>query len=134
MPADATPDTGGAERLEAIEARIGALRAARRPKRGAAGEKVSAAALAWRMTTELVVGILLGFAIGWWIDGMAGTKPLFLLIFGTFGFAAGVRTMLRSAEEIRRRDARDAENAGAAAPTARPGPGASADGRQKTRG
>lgn len=134
MPADATPETGGAEKLAAIEARIDALRDARRPRRGAAGEKVSAAALAWRMTTELVVGVGIGFAIGWWIDGAAGTKPLFLLIFGAFGFAAGVRTMMRSAEELNRREESGEHVTGAPAPTARPGPGASADGRQTTRG
>jgi ATP synthase protein I len=66
---------------------------------------MSAAALAWRMVTELVIGVLMGAGIGWGIDGVAGTLPLFLLIFGLLGFAAGVRTMMRSAAEVQRRGA-----------------------------
>jgi len=89
--------------LEGIEARIAALREARRPARNPAADKVSAASLAWRMVTELVVGVLMGAGIGWGLDSLAGTKPLFVLVFGLLGFAAGVRVVMRSAEEARRR-------------------------------
>jgi ATP synthase protein I len=104
------PDRG---RLDALDARIRAAREARRPKARSAGD-MSSAALAWRMVTELVLGLVIGAGVGWGIDGVAGTMPLFLLIFGMLGFAAGVRTMMRSADEVRRRGAGAAGAQGAA--------------------
>jgi ATP synthase protein I len=105
-------------RFDEVQARIDALRAARAPKLNPASEKFTAASLAWRMVTELVVGVLIGAAIGWVIDGALATKPLFLLIFGLLGFAAGVRTVMRSADEVRRRNARDQSNAQQGRPAA----------------
>ena len=93
------------DRLAALEAEIAALRAARRPRRSAGADKFNAASLAWRMVTELVVGVLLGAAIGWGIDSVTGTLPLFLIVFTLFGFAAGVRVMIRSGDEVTRRGA-----------------------------
>ena len=102
-------------RFRDIDARIAALRDSRKPKRTPGAEKFTAASMAWRMVIELVVGVLLGAAIGWGLDGLAGTLPLFLLIFGALGFAAGVRTMMRSAAEMQRRDAAgDGRDAGLA--------------------
>lgn len=102
-------------RFRDIDARIAALRDSRKPKRAPGAEKFTAASMAWRMVIELVVGVLLGAAIGWGLDGLAGTLPLFLLIFGALGFAAGVRTMMRSAAEMQRRDAAgDGRDAGLA--------------------
>lgn len=91
------------ERLDALDARISALRASRAPTRGAGSDKFSNAALAWRMVTELVVGVVLGTSIGWGLDTLAGTMPLFLVVFLLLGFAAGVRTVMRSAAEVNRR-------------------------------
>ena len=54
------------------------------------------------MVIELVVGMLLGLAIGFGLDALFGTRPVFLVVFALLGFAAGVRTMLRTAEEVRR--------------------------------
>lgn len=90
-------------RLDALDAKIAALRTSRAPRRSAGSDKFSGAALAWRMVTELVVGVLLGSAIGWGLDTLAGTMPLFLVVFLLLGFAAGVRTMMRSATEVNRR-------------------------------
>jgi ATP synthase protein I len=53
------------------------------------------------MVTELVVGMLLGLGIGWGLDALFGTRPVFLVVFALLGFAAGVRTMLRTADEVR---------------------------------
>ena len=61
---------------------------------------ISAAQAGWRMVTELVVGVLLGAAIGYGLDTLFETLPLFLIVFCLLGFAAGVRTMMRSAQEI----------------------------------
>ncbi len=93
------------DRLAALEAEIAALRDARKPKRSAGADKFNAASLAWRMVTELVVGVLMGAAIGWGLDSVAGTLPLFLIVFTLLGFAAGVRVMIRSGDEVTRRGA-----------------------------
>jgi ATP synthase protein I len=105
---------GDSQRFEALQARVDALRAARAPKRNPSADKFTAGALAWRMVTELVVGVLMGAGIGWGIDVFLATKPLFLLIFGLLGFAAGIRTVMRSADEVRRRDAAGQSAPGAA--------------------
>lgn len=102
MAADAEKD-----RLVALEADIAALREARKPKRSAGADKFNAASLAWRMVTELVVGVLIGAAIGWGIDSVTGALPLFLIVFTLFGFAAGVRVMIRSGDEVTRRGAQE---------------------------
>ena len=54
------------------------------------------------MVTELVVGMLLGLAVGLGLDALFGTRPVFLVLFALLGFAAGVRTMLRTADEVKR--------------------------------
>ena len=94
-------------RLEELERRIRAAREASRPKRrrrrGASG--FTAGELAWRMTIELVAGMLIGAAMGWGLDGVFGTRPVFLVVFTLLGVAAGIRTAMRSAEEMRRRQA-----------------------------
>jgi ATP synthase protein I len=100
MPADDEED-----RLGALGARIDAARAARRPQRSPGAEKFTAASLAWRMVTELVTGVLLGAGLGWTLDGLLATKPFLLIVFGLLGFAAGVRTMMRTAAEVERREA-----------------------------
>lgn len=56
--------------------------------------------LAWRMVIELVVGLGLGFGIGYGLDWLFGTLPLLLVLFTFLGFAAGIKTMMRTAAEL----------------------------------
>jgi ATP synthase protein I len=94
-------------------ARLDALEKAIRKARGEPVRKAhqdneySQAQLAWRMVIELVAGLGIGFGIGYGLDTLMGTMPLFLVLFILMGFAAGVKTMLRSAREVEaRRQAR----------------------------
>ncbi|GMG85464.1 hypothetical protein LNKW23_46850 [Paralimibaculum aggregatum] len=87
--------------------RIAAAREAQSPKRGRAGEEYKAGSLAWRMVTELVAGVLVGGAIGWGLDGLFGTLPVFLILFGILGLIAGIKVMIRSAKEIEARAAEE---------------------------
>ena len=89
------------ERLKRLEDRIAAAKATREggPARGH-GEYTQGS-LAWRMVTELVAGMALGLGIGYAIDWAAGTMPIFLVVFALLGFAAGVKTMMRTANEVR---------------------------------
>ena len=43
--------------------------------------------------------VLVGMGLGYYLDRWLGTAPLFLLIFMLFGFAAGLRTLLRFARD-----------------------------------
>ncbi len=63
----------------------------------------SAIGLAYRLSIELVVGIVVGGYLGWWLDGYLGTGPLFLLIMLVLGMAAGVINMLRTSREMNAR-------------------------------
>ena len=40
--------------------------------------------------------------MGYGLDVLFGTMPIFLVIFTFLGLAAGVKTMMRSAEEIQK--------------------------------
>ena len=82
--------------LNALHARIEAAKERQAPA-PPADEHYSQAQQGWRMVTELVAGLLIG------------TMPLFLILFTLLGFIAGVRTMLRTAEEIQRK--READEA-----------------------
>ena len=97
-------------KLDELDQRIKAAREARVPKQtaGKAGEKFTIAGMAWRMTFELVVGGMVGAAMGWGLDALFGTLPLFLIVFILLGLAAGIRTVMRSAEEVQKKQAADA--------------------------
>lgn len=87
------------ERLRALEQRIREARQATAPK-PPRDEHYSAASQGWRMVIELVSGLGIGFGIGYGLDMVFGTLPLFLVLFILLGFAAGVKTMLRTAQEF----------------------------------
>lgn len=101
-------------RLKALEDRIAEAKRATAPTpRG--DEHYSRANQAWRMVTELVSGLGIGFAIGYGLDLLLGTIPVFLVIMTLVGFAAGIKTMMRTANEVARDENRMAQ-AGQSAP------------------
>ena len=91
--------------LKALGDRIDAAKEAQKPVPVAKGGKYAAAGYGWRMTIDLVTGVLVGAAMGWGLDWLFGVKPAFLIVMTLFGFAAGVRVMLRSAEEFQKEQA-----------------------------
>lgn len=91
------PDT---QRIRALEARIAKLKGQVPGGRSATGKALSQGEAAWRMVIELVTGVLIGLAIGYGLDELFGTRPILLLIFALFGFAAGVRTMMGTARKM----------------------------------
>ena len=98
------------QRLEQLEDRIRAAKQAQEPA-PRADEHYSQAQLAWRMVIELVAGLGIGFGMGYGLDVLFGTIPIFLVIFTFLGLAAGVKTMLRSAQEIQEKKlAQEAED------------------------
>jgi ATP synthase protein I len=61
----------------------------------------SAMARGFRLSTELVAGVLVGAGIGWLIDRWVGTTPLAMLVFLLLGFVAGVLNVMRAAGVVR---------------------------------
>lgn len=52
--------------------------------------------IAMRVVTDLAAAIFVGFCIGYGIDELAGTKPIFMLIFLFIGIIAGFLNVYRS--------------------------------------
>jgi ATP synthase protein I len=57
----------------------------------------SAIARGFRLSTELVAGVLIGAAIGWLLDRWLGISPWGMIVFLLLGFAAGVLNVMRAA-------------------------------------
>ena len=91
------------DRLRALQARLDQAKGKPEVKPTETAKGFSQGEVAWRMVIELATGIGLGFAIGYGIDVLLGTLPIFLVIFTLFGFAAGIRTMLGTAKELGRK-------------------------------
>ena len=75
---------------------------ARRPATGAKDEAGKSGGMAGignalKLSSEFIAGIVVGAAIGWIIDRLAGTSPFGLIVFLLLGFCAGVLNALRSA-------------------------------------
>lgn len=51
--------------------------------------------------TQLVVSIFIGFGMGYWIDGLFDSRPLFMLIFTVFGVAAGFFNVYRELKKAK---------------------------------
>jgi ATP synthase protein I len=54
----------------------------------------------FRLSTELVAGVLLGAAFGWVLDHLLGISPWGLIVFLLLGFAAGVLNVMRVAGAV----------------------------------
>ena len=53
-------------------------------------------ALAGRVTTELVAGVVVGTFIGWALDNWLGTTPTSMVVFFFLGSAAGMMNVWRA--------------------------------------
>lgn len=96
-------------RMEALEKRLAEKRRTDEAPPSTAGSGYSGAELAWRMVIELTVGLMIGFGIGYGLDRLFGTMPVFLVLFTFFGLAAGINVMLRTAKEVSLGDAPPAD-------------------------
>jgi ATP synthase protein I len=87
-------------RLRRLDERLG-QRLPGRPSEqsSASGPRADPSAIArgFRLSSELVAGVLLGAAIGWLIDRWSGSTPWGMIVFLLLGFAAGVLNVMRTA-------------------------------------
>ncbi|WP_380056707.1 AtpZ/AtpI family protein [Falsihalocynthiibacter sp. SS001] len=87
------------DQLHSLEEKIAKIKNVHEPK-PIQEEHYSLANQAWRMVIELVAGLGIGFGIGYGLDSLFGTLPIFMVLFTFLGFAAGVKTMIRTAGEL----------------------------------
>lgn len=90
------------DRLRALEARLNRVKGQDGKADALAGTGFSQGEVAWRMIIELVTGMGIGMGIGYGLDRLFGTLPVLLIIFALLGFAAGIKTMLRTADQMKR--------------------------------
>jgi len=64
---------------------------------GDGAARASAMARGFRLSSELVAGVVVGALIGWGFDRLLSTSPFGLIVFFLLGFAAGVLNVVRSA-------------------------------------
>ena len=95
----AETDADRKARMDALEAKLATKRTTEAPKRHQ-DEHYSQAQMAWRMVIELVAGLAIGFGMGFGLDRIFGTEPWLMIVFTLFGFAAGIKTMMRTAKEM----------------------------------
>ena len=51
----------------------------------------------FRLSSELIAGVIVGALIGWGIDHLLSTSPWGLIVFVLLGFTAGVVNVIRAA-------------------------------------
>lgn len=67
----------------------------------------SAMARGFRLSTELVAGVVIGALIGWLLDRWLGISPWGMIVFLLIGFAAGVLNVMRAAGVVRNNNMTD---------------------------
>ena len=85
-------------RLRRLGERL-ALQRVSRPAETDTGPRSDPSAIArgFRLSTELVAGVLVGAFIGWALDKWLGISPWGMIVFLLLGFAAGVVNVMRAA-------------------------------------
>src|SRR5262245_412738 len=86
-------------RLQRLGERLAHQQGTSRQAEAGPGSKSDPSALArgFRLSTELVAGVLVGAFIGWALDKWLGISPWGMIVFLLLGFAAGVVNVMRAA-------------------------------------
>lgn len=92
-------EAGRPDSLEARRQRLDAELLARRKVEAADrpnGGSANGFALAVKLSSEFIAGVVVGAVLGYLLDRFAGTSPWGLIVFLILGFCAGVLNVLRS--------------------------------------
>jgi ATP synthase protein I len=91
-------------RLGNLDQRLSAIKDSRKSETDQSGNeqdnsqaRASAMAMGFRLSSELVAGVLAGAALGWGFDRLLSTSPWGLIVFLLLGFTAGVINVMRAA-------------------------------------
>jgi len=91
-------------RLGSLDQRLSEIRGSRKigtdqsgAGSGDGAARASAMARGFRLSSELIAGVVVGAVIGWGFDRLLSTSPFGLIVFFLLGFVAGVVNVVRSA-------------------------------------
>jgi ATP synthase protein I len=91
-------------RLGSLDHRLSEIRDSRKirtdqpgTESGDPAARASAMALGFRLSSELIAGVVVGAVIGWGFDRLLSTSPFGLIVFFLLGFVAGVVNVVRYA-------------------------------------
>ena len=100
---DKSPDEAAlSARLGSLDRRLSEIRDNRKigtDQPGQSGDeaaRASAMARGFRLSSELIAGVVVGAVIGWGFDRLLSTSPFGLIVFFLLGFVAGVVNVVRS--------------------------------------
>lgn len=104
-------EDGLKKRLEALDERLQSMEKQQAEKLvvAPASKKFAAFGFAYRIIIEMASGVVVGAAIGYGLDRLLGTLPIFLAIMSLAGFGAGVRLVLVTAREYQNRVMKEEE-------------------------
>ena len=91
-------------RLGSLDQRLSEIRSSRKSGTdqsenggGDGAARASAMAIGFRLSSELIAGVVVGALLGWGFDRLLSTSPFGLIVFVLLGFVAGVLNVIRSA-------------------------------------
>lgn len=91
------------KRLDTLGGKLGQAKHQENGKSGGTGDDGSrgrAMGMAFRIATDLVAGVFVGGAIGYFLDQWLGTAPFLLIVFLLLGIAAGLLNSVRAAQRM----------------------------------
>lgn len=92
--------TDDRSQLEDLSKRVDKARAEDKSPLPEGDNSGKGAGIALRIATEFVVAVIVGGAIGWYLDDWLGTKPWLMVVFFFLGVGAGFLNVFRAAATI----------------------------------
>jgi ATP synthase protein I len=123
-PKDGAEIAAFATRLDQLAGAVGS-----KPLSAQRAKPNSALGIALRLSTELVLGLVVGGALGWVVDRWLGSGPWLMIVFLLCGMAAGMKNVVMTAQSM---NAKAAEEAGVTEGQAESGPGLGPNGPDQT--
>lgn len=96
------PDDESQEALKSLQSRLDALTAERTPEQKADGSAERSMGEGYRLLGEVIGGVFGGLGLGYVLDRLAHTTPLFIVVGLLLGTAASAFTAMRSANKAAR--------------------------------
>jgi ATP synthase protein I len=100
--ADRASDADLARRLDTLSRDLASETRERKAAEGPSRSANAGYAVAVRLASEFVAAVLVGAALGWGLDKLAGTSPWGLIGLLLLGFVAGVMNVMRAAGSVSR--------------------------------